>query len=378
MNEINKLHDEAMNLAELAAVARVKGNLQQANELLRKAYQNEANAAHLMLDVSSPEPTRSVLFRSAASLAIDCNELREAEKLIAVGLAGSPPSDIAEELRDLFERVNFQRHLELRGVVLEDDELQMSIAGRSVSVGIAPSDQLVGRIEHARRLIFRTIERLLRRPYREVGAMSGILREYGLFVSAPRAASFAVTLRVSRPTQPLPGFEKELEFIHSSQVIDEIMSCLESFNKSEEKELREKIPEEAYFRNFVGIAKSLAPDGSEIRQVGFTALRRGQAKRVSLTIPRDQIKLSPERKEELKAKAEGELATITGRLLLADARHSGREKIQLIDDAGQATNVIVPEGMMSDIVKPLWEERVRVTGYYRGKSIRLEDINKSE
>ncbi len=378
MNEINKLHDEAMNLAELAAVAKVKGSLQQADELLRRAYENEAKAAHLMLDVSSPEPTRSVLFRSAASLAIDCNELREAEKLIAVGLAGSPPSDIAEELRDLFERVNFQRHLELRGVVLEDDELQMSIAGRSVSVGIAPSDQLVGRIEHARRLIFRTIERLLSRPYREVGAMGGVLREYGLFISAPRAASFAITLRVSRPKKPLPGFEKELEFIHSSQVIDEIMSCLENFSKSEEKELREKIPEEAYFRNFVAIAKSLAPDGSEVRQVGFTALRRGQEKRVSLTIPRDRIRLAPERKEELEAKAEGKLATITGRLLLADARHSGREKIQLIDDTGQAHNVIVPEGMMSDIVRPLWEERVQVTGYYRGKSIRLEDINKAE
>ena len=75
-------------------------------------------------------------------------------------------------------------------------------------------------------------------------------------------------------------------------------------------------------------------------------------------------------------KEKGKLATITGRLLLADARHSGREKIQLIDDVGQAHNVIVPEGMMSDIVRPLWEERVQVTGYYRGKSIRLEDINR--
>jgi hypothetical protein len=379
MNEISKFHDEAMNLAELAAVAKVKGDSHQADELLRKAYGNEVRAAHLMTEVSSPEPTRSVLFRSAASLAIDCNELREAEKLIAIGLSGNPPSDIAEELRDLFERVNFQRHLDLHGVVLEDDELQMSIAGRSVSVGIAPSDQLVGRIEHARRLMFRTIERLLHRPYREVGAMAGTLREYGLFLSTPRAASFAVTLRVSHPKPPLPGFEKEAQFIYSSQIIDEIMSCLETFSKSEEKELREKIPDDAYFRNFVGIAKNLAPDGSEIRQVGFTALRRGRERRLSLTVPRDQIRLAPERIEGLKAKAEGEIVTVTGKLLLADARRSGREKIQLIDDRGQAHTVIVPEGMMSDIVKPLWEERVRVTGYYkwRWREIRLEDISKA-
>jgi len=217
----------------------------------------------------------------------------------------------------------------------------------------------------------------MERPYREVGAVRGAVREYGLFMSVPRAASMAVTLRVSRP-KPLPGFEEEIEYIHSSQVIDELISCLDSFSRSEEKELRERIPQEAYYRNFVGIAKNLAPDGNEVRVVGFTALRRGQERRVSLTNPRDQIKLVPEFRRELEAKEKGEIATITGRLLLADARHSGREKIQLIDDEGQAHNVIVPEGMMSDIVRPLWEERVQVIGYYRRKSIRLEDINKVE
>ena len=379
MNEINKLHDEAMNLAELATVAKVKGDLQQADELLRKAYENEARAAYLMIDVSSPEPTRSVLFRSAASLAIDCNELREAEKLLAIGLSGNPPPDISEELRDLFERVNFHRHLDLRGVVLEDDELQLSIAGRLVSVGLAPIEQLVMRIENSRKLIFRVVERLMERPYREVGAVRGAVREYGLFVSVPRAASMAVTLRVSRP-KPLPGFEKEIEYIHSSQVIDELISCLDSFSKSEEKELRERIPQDAYYRNFVGIAKNLAPDGDEVRMVGFTSIRKGQERRVSLTNPRDQIKLVSELRrglEVLEVKEKGEVATISGRLLLADARHSGKEKIQLVDDEGQGHNVIVPEGMMSDIVKPLWEERVQVTGYYKGKSIRLEDISRA-
>ena len=77
----------------------------------RQAYENELGAANQLRDPSSPEPTRSILFRSAASLAVDCNELREAERLIGIGLSGNPPPDIAEELRDLFEKVNFQRHL---------------------------------------------------------------------------------------------------------------------------------------------------------------------------------------------------------------------------------------------------------------------------
>jgi hypothetical protein len=47
------------------------------------------------------EPTRSVLHRSAASLAVECCQLREAERLIGRALAGNPPPDIADELRDL-------------------------------------------------------------------------------------------------------------------------------------------------------------------------------------------------------------------------------------------------------------------------------------
>jgi len=104
---VRKLHDEAMNLAELAAVAKVKGNLERVNSLLHQAYEYEVKAAKLLIDVSSLEPTRSVLLRSAASLAIDCNELAEAEKLIALGLSGNPPPELAEELRNLREWVRW-------------------------------------------------------------------------------------------------------------------------------------------------------------------------------------------------------------------------------------------------------------------------------
>ena len=83
MSEVRELHDQAMALAEKSSVAKINGNLEQANTLLRQAYKNELEAASLLKDISSPEPTRSILFRSAASLAIDCNELREAERLVS-------------------------------------------------------------------------------------------------------------------------------------------------------------------------------------------------------------------------------------------------------------------------------------------------------
>ena len=49
--------------------------------------------------------------------------------MIAYGLCGSPPDEIAEELRDLLETVNFERHLKLRGLKLDPNEMLSFLFG---------------------------------------------------------------------------------------------------------------------------------------------------------------------------------------------------------------------------------------------------------
>jgi hypothetical protein len=70
-------------------------------DLSQAAFAKERAAADLTANQLDLEPTRSVLHRSAAVLAIECGELRDAERLIGHALAGNPPQDIADELRDL-------------------------------------------------------------------------------------------------------------------------------------------------------------------------------------------------------------------------------------------------------------------------------------
>lgn len=72
-----------------------------------------------------------------------------------------------------------------------------------------------------------------------------------------------------------------------------------------------------------------------------------------------------------------EFVRVKGRLLLADATKI-KQKIQLIDDQEQKHNIIVPEGMMNDIVRPLWEDIVEVTGVQVGKNLRLSEISRVE
>jgi hypothetical protein len=124
MSQIQTLHQQAMDLAEAAAVARLRSAIEQAEQLTRQAFEQEAQAANLIADVLDAEPTRSVLHRSAASLAIECGELRTAERLIATALSGNPPSEIAEELKDLFIQINLSQYLKRQGIDINISELQ--------------------------------------------------------------------------------------------------------------------------------------------------------------------------------------------------------------------------------------------------------------
>lgn len=112
---VSDLHERAMELAEVALAARRQGDTTNARRLFQEALDYERRAAEVVIPDLAAEPTRSVLLRSAASLAAECGEWREAERLIAVALSGNPPVEIAEELRDLLEQVyrTFRKPVEL-------------------------------------------------------------------------------------------------------------------------------------------------------------------------------------------------------------------------------------------------------------------------
>lgn len=132
MNQIQELHQQAMDLAELAFTAKLRGDLEQTSQLNRQAFEKEAKAAGLLAANLDAEPTRSVLYRSAATLAIDCGELQTAEKLIATALAGNPPQEIAEELKDLFIQINLQHYFERRGIPFDEEKFSNLMAEKQL------------------------------------------------------------------------------------------------------------------------------------------------------------------------------------------------------------------------------------------------------
>ena len=105
MNNTTELHDRAMELYEAALVARHRGDELRTRDLLHKALELETAAADSVAADTSLEPTRSVLHRSAASIALQAGEHATAKRYVERGLDGRPPAEIRGELEKLYSLV---------------------------------------------------------------------------------------------------------------------------------------------------------------------------------------------------------------------------------------------------------------------------------
>lgn len=91
----------------LAQKAIINNNLQSNlyQNLMGQAFNFEQEAAMLLLNDLTNEPTRSILFLSAASMAFNCLKIEEAEILISYAQMGNPDKYIKDQLDILYQEI---------------------------------------------------------------------------------------------------------------------------------------------------------------------------------------------------------------------------------------------------------------------------------
>lgn len=107
MKDLNKVHDEAMALVDVAMGARAKGRIDECICLLLRAYQMEDSVACEIKEKKDLEPTRSVILLSAATLALEVNKINEALSHVLMALSGNPPFEILADLKDCLDKVKY-------------------------------------------------------------------------------------------------------------------------------------------------------------------------------------------------------------------------------------------------------------------------------
>jgi hypothetical protein len=146
MKDIRQLHRDAISFSKQASFALEKGDSGEYLRLASKAFELERDAAMELIREFDAEPTRSVLFRSAASLAYNIGNYAESQKLIYLALAGRPFDEIEEELQALLENAknaidtDAPKALGLQNAYIEN------LREHAINIKLEPSEQ---RYSHA-------------------------------------------------------------------------------------------------------------------------------------------------------------------------------------------------------------------------------------
>jgi len=127
VQKINELHEQAMDIAEEVYLAQRKQDNEEARKYAKESFELEKAAAMLLVDDYDIEPTRSILFKGAACLAINAEMYRAAEQMIGFALTGNPPAEVAEELRSLLLEINSRNDMKQKSDVLISQILSSQI-----------------------------------------------------------------------------------------------------------------------------------------------------------------------------------------------------------------------------------------------------------
>ncbi len=106
--KVRSVHKEAMELVNRANLQFEQGKFEEYNLLIEQAFYLEQEAAEYLKDKLDAEPTRSVLYRSAANLAFSLKKYQDAYILAFEGLNGKPYPEIKSELNNLLQSISSQ------------------------------------------------------------------------------------------------------------------------------------------------------------------------------------------------------------------------------------------------------------------------------
>lgn len=362
------LHIEAMNLYEKALAWRAQGSHDYFRENAARALKLESEAAYRYDDSHGDEPSRSVLFRSAATIAIEIGNYDEAMTLAGAGLSKQGP--IVSEFVALIKDAEFRRNLKSNNQRLSDETLRLSLDGNSVGFGFVPYQKFQQRIDALSKMIRRTYDRLSGIDFSEsVRSKDGV----PVFLGVPMAGSFAVDVRVGELQQTeFPWSNRKID---TGELLTELVTGMRAFESGNLSELNESIPDESYRRNFTELGRQIIPDGSDVTIV---TLESG-----TIMHERNIVRLKVSRKAirtHTKSYTQPSLTTLEVVGVLRGARQPDDDSsfVEVLDEKGRFHKIRVAEELMADIVRPLWDKRVIATIFKKGHHWELEHMAPAE
>jgi hypothetical protein len=368
-------HTDSEKYASLAEAASRQHQPEKAVGLYRKAAEAEARA---LADLgASKQRTLGITTVSLASLWIKAREMRRAQEVAHRGLASEKlPPFAVDQLRTLLQSIWNEEIREKAGIKFVKGEVLVSVSGGAVVFGGAPLELIQLKVDEVGRLIFRTIELLLKKPLRRRGLPDQEIRDqFRPWLFQAPAGSYQFAVRIERPLQMsmFPELAPDVD-----EITHKFLDIMQASVDDPEGRLKDIVPSEEYRDTFLKLTRNLAPTGKvfgrlEIRSGGEwemnpivlvptaretinTTLRKGQSKQ--------------EEKEEQRVQVKGLLRglQLDNDWLDVDVSGQDQKPIRIF----QASDVI------DDLVGPMVNHRVVVDAVLKGNRYYFRDIQAEE
>lgn len=150
---VDEIHNKAIEFADEALLAKRRGNLKLASSFYEKAYYLERKAAlSTIVTDDQSQLYRSILLRSAATLAMKNGLLSDGENLVQVALTTNPHPAILPELEEILKEIsNLKKEIseiEIIGVIISADAIAnelkvLSVHNNQMFKVFVPSEMLL-------------------------------------------------------------------------------------------------------------------------------------------------------------------------------------------------------------------------------------------
>lgn len=356
---MNDQHARAQELSARAAHLLAQGNAAEAKRVFAEAAKHESEA----LDAVPHDKikTRSILSVSVASLLYKGGLLYEAELAIFRYLASGGIDSWAEgQLRELLQVVSDERVLISLARRYSGESITVALRGGEIGAGTGPLDLILDKAVGFRSLLYRMAEWVGQFPLRRHGPPPKEVQDL-VYARAmePAPGSYRLEIRLTEPVQP--DLYQPTK-VPPAQLSDSLFGFLERLTAGTPKDLEEFVPQPEYRRALLQLTRNIAPGGKRVKEFGIYRQKHNALQSVYLTdaLPPKIRDVLPKRP---KSTAEREM-TFQGVLR---ALHLDRNWLQLtLEDGTHITCDTVPE-MLDDVVGPMVNRKVSVTGPMRQK-----------
>lgn len=335
------------------------------------AFDAELSAAALAFDRGTSVVTRIVLLRSVANLAREARQWSSGIDLVLKALSTEDLVPHRAELLRVLDTLRTYEHLEVAGISLSDSELQLSLAGAEAGPGFARADEVTRRVESVRALLVRNTMRQAGLPFKSSeSAIQRFRSSFTPYLSMPRAASYAITMRFGVNQQSELALDDSRAEKRPSVVeaIDEVIRAAKVYASGGPSAIARLIDDSDYAKSTSALLRHLSPDESRIQTVGLTIMRNGRADPIALP-PRTIFDASPPSRVPMIVRKQAlppRNLDIVGQLLEGNAKRSERAYATIVEDSGAEVRVWYDEATHGDIIDGYWKHHVRVS-VRRGK-----------